>query len=101
MVTISYPGLRDFSQEEKDIIKKLSEDFAEKLDLTDSNGELKVNVKKYNSTGSTAKYAINLMFDSAKITKNVKQDDWELKRALHKTFENLKNALSKIDKQEH
>ncbi|MFH1455502.1 MAG: hypothetical protein ABIF40_00965 [archaeon] len=99
MVMISYIGIRDFASEEKDVIKKISEEFAEKFDLVDSNGTLKVEVKKYNSTGTVAKYAVNLMFDSVTVVQNVKQDDWELKRALRKTFENMSNALSKMDKQ--
>jgi len=99
MVLISYLGIRDFASEEKDVIKKISEEFAKKFDLVDSSGTLKVEVKKYNATGNVAKYAVNLMFDSATVIRNVKQDDWELKRALRKTFANMHNALAKIDKQ--
>ena len=89
---ISYKGLKKLTFDEVSIIQTLSQKYYNKFLRDFENPKLIVDIKKYDKEGNKAKYAISLRLEIPTIISS-KQADWDLRRALHESFENLENAI--------
>ncbi len=77
-------------------VKKIASNEAFKIQrLLKQEFELSVHIKDYSKEGKQQKYSVHLHVTSPKVNLTVQQEDWDLRTALRKTFENVKNTLSK------
>ncbi len=98
---INYVGIEKLKPLEIKRVHELSQRYFSKFkrDFKDSN--LTVTIKKYDSNGKS-KFSVHARLETPD-SHNIllaKQADWDLSRALHKTFRNLENAINHIFKRE-
>jgi hypothetical protein len=100
---IKYLGLKNLDSFEIAQLNSLTEKFYPKIERKVPDAILTVHVKTLNREGKKKTYDIKLKLSSRKIgVKSVHQPkaDWDLARALHKTFNNLANLVNSCIKPE-
>lgn len=93
---IQFVGVNDLTPDEQQIVKDISADGFEKLqrDLK-TIGTLVVHVKKYSETGDRHKFALHVRVNaSTHVIESCKSHDWDLARALHKAFDDVKHQIA-------
>jgi len=89
---ITYKGLKKLDSFDISKIQTLVERYFPKIERYFSNAALTVDVKKASKTGKRFRYTIILRVTAP--TKPVlfgEHTDWELQRAIHRAFDNIKN----------
>lgn len=88
---IQFVGLNDLEDVDKELVKKLTEQYYPKIKRSLHNlTSLKVHVKIYAKEGARHKYSINVQAIAP--TKNFQSDkasDWDLASSCHKAFKDL------------
>ncbi|MBI5871919.1 hypothetical protein HZB88_02435 [archaeon] len=92
---IEYIGLKAFTVIEADTIRSISENYFNKILREFNQGKILVNVKKFVKAGLRSKYSVHLRVDHPSLVLNATDSDWELARALHKCFTNMRNEVKK------
>lgn len=90
---ITYKGLKRLDSFDISKIQTLVERYFPKIERYFSNATLTVDVKKASKTGKRSRYTIFLKVAApTKVVLSAEHTDWELQRAIHRAFDNLKNA---------
>ena len=103
---IQFVGLKELDAMEIEKLQSLSEKHFSKIRRDFTNGRLVVNIKKGSSkAGDTsdkrARYEISLRLDAPALICTAGHSDWELERAIHRSFNALQNeAKHKFEKKE-
>ncbi len=95
MAVITYVGLKGLDSMEADTLKGLTEKEAEKIDFILPKANLKLHVKTINAEGNARIYKIKVNADSTKGSFEVDYEDWDLKRTIHKVFNELGGVIKK------
>ena len=83
----------ELSSVEQGITRQLAARLYSRVEHYAQDPLLIVEVKKQEKDGKVVKYAVHSRVRAPTIIASVRQADWDLARALHKTFENLLNEL--------
>ena len=78
-------GLKDFKDDEQETIKEFSLKYYEKISR-DLPGTLRIHAKKHDKAGERAKYSFHAKVQTPTSLINVRDDDWDLHKALHKVL---------------
>lgn len=90
---ITYKGLKRLDSFDISKIQTLAERYFPKIERHFSNAALTLDVKKADTEGRRARYTILLKVSApTKVVLSAEHTDWELQRAIHRAFDNLKNA---------
>ena len=87
-------GLEAFDVVERDRIITLSDEYYEKI-KRDVEGILVLHGKKHDKEGKQAKFSFHARLEAPNPVVEVKGDDWDLSKALHKVFRKVENAIQK------
>lgn len=85
-------GLNDFDNNEQDAIYEYTMKYYEKI-KRDLPGILKIHAKKHDKTGKRAKYSFHAKIQTSLNLINVRDDDWDLHKALHKVLRKVENKV--------
>lgn len=89
---IVYKGLKNLDSFEISKVQTLVERYFPKVQRHFSNASLIVDVKTADITGNRKRYTILLrVLAPNKTILSAKHTDWELQRAVHRAFDNIKN----------
>jgi ribosome-associated translation inhibitor RaiA len=87
-------GLKDFNDEERLQIEEYTKKYYEKIER-DLPGTLRIHAKKHNKAGERSKYSFHAKVQAPENLINVKDDDWELHKALHKVLRKVETKVKK------
>ena len=92
---IQFIGVNKLEPEEQDTVMTLSEEYYSKIKRQIKNRmSLVVHVKTYQRDGGKAKYALHIrLIAPTRIFESCKAHDWDLPRALHKSFKDLMSEI--------
>ena len=93
MSNIQYIGLKEFTEQEQEIIKSLALEYADKLERYISEFTLVINLKRHNLAGKRIKFSFHTRLDAPSFILTSKADDWDLARTLHKLFKKIENEI--------
>ena len=93
MSKIQYIGLKDFTEQEQELIKSLAIEYADKLERDIREFTLVINLKRHNLAGKRIKFSFHTRLDAPSFILTSKADDWDLARTLHKIFEKIENEI--------
>jgi|TARA_Y100000310_G_C20601814_1_gene773438 ribosome-associated translation inhibitor RaiA len=85
-------GLNEFDEKEKNDIVDLTKLYYRKIER-DLQGLLKIHAKKHDKAGKRAKYSFHAKIQTPISLINVKDDDWDLHKALHKVLKKVENQV--------
>ena len=89
---ITYKGLKKLDPFDISTIQTLVERYFPKIERHFSNASLTVDVKKAAKEGRRARYTILLRVTAPnKVILSAEHTDWELQRAIHRAFDNIKS----------
>ena len=93
---IQFVGLNDLTPEEQQAVKDMSIEGFDKLQRElKTLSTLVVHVKKYSETGERHKYSLDVRLNaSTHVIESCKSHDWDLVRALHKAFDDVKHQIA-------
>ncbi len=96
---IKFVGLNETHLEpyQKLAVEKIAGSEAAKLQrqLRNEVFSITLHIKEYSGDGRKHKYSIHCRLEYPGQIMTVSQDDWDIETALHKTFENARNAVKK------
>src|SRR3989344_8191778 len=95
---IRFVGLNDVGlmEYQKTIVQKIASNEAFKLQREiQDEFSMVVHLKEYSKGNRERKYSVSLRVDAPGQSITVSQYDWRVETALHKTFDNAKNALKR------
>jgi len=92
---IQFVGVSDLSAEEQEVIQRLTTENYEKIKRDVHNlTNMTVHVKCYAKEGNRKKYSLHVKVAvPTKEFNSSNADDWELARALHKAFNDIRNQI--------
>lgn len=89
---ITYKGLKNLDSFDISKIQTLASRYFPKIERHFSNARLIVDVKRASKTGKRSRYTIILrVYAPTKVVLFGEHTDWELQRAVHRAFDNIKN----------
>ncbi len=93
---IQFVGVKDLEPVDQAVVNKLSTEYYDKLKRMINNlASLKVHVKVSNEEGKKKKYHMHTqLIAPTKTFTSTKSEDWDLPRALHKTFQDLEHQVN-------
>ena len=95
---INFIGMRSLEPEEQYLVSKLSTDNYQKFKRVIKNvTNMTVHVKCYEKTGGKKKYSLHVRVSAPmkKVVESCKAHDFDLARALHKAFADIKTQLKR------
>lgn len=90
MDEINYRNLDRLDALEIATVQRISSREFEKIKRNFTDASLVVDIKKINKQGKRASYEVKARIDIPSVKLYAEHTDWELQRALHRTFDNLK-----------
>ena len=87
-------GLKEFNEDEQSDIEEFSLRYYEKI-KRDLPGLLMIHAKKHDKAGERCKYSFHAKVQAPENLINVKDDDWELHKALHKVLRKVEAKVKK------
>ena len=92
---IQYVGIHDLPIEEQDIINDIATKEFEKIKQELKNTiSLVIHVKCYNKQGTRNKYSLHIrVLAPTQIIESCKSHDWDLVRAIRKSFEDIHHQI--------
>lgn len=93
---IQFVGLKDLSDAEQEVVKKISFEYQDKIQRSmETPTSLVVTVKLHESgLNKRKKYSLRIHTLGARKTLETKHShDWDLARALHKAFKNMERVV--------
>lgn len=96
MVEVEYKDVSKLDFDERAVIQGVCEREFKKIKRSVANACLVVCVKKINAKGGKdrrATYEAVLKVDAPSVVLHAEHSDWELQRALHRAFDNLKKQV--------
>lgn len=100
---IQYIGVKDLSDDERGVVDKLTSEYFDKVKRAFNNiTKLVVHVKSYAGGGKRKKFSMHIRCLSPMgLIESCKTHDWDLPRALHKSFNDvigqIEHFLKKYD----
>jgi len=97
MVLIKFAGLKKLTSSEEETLQEISNSYAEKIERKLKNvSEITVHVKEYEKEGGKKKYSLRVRCSAPTkaIIDGCDSDDYDLARALHKSFEDIIQQIS-------
>ena len=94
-MVLSFIGLDSLDENEVNDLKTYSDRFYQKVSrtiTTNTDPLVILHVKKMKASGRRCKYSIHGKVESPKLLTSVEYSDWDLIRALSKTFEKIGSA---------
>ncbi len=93
---VQFVGLNELAPEEQQVVKDISIDGFDKLQRdVKTISKLVVHIKKYSETGERHKYSLHVRLNaSTQVIESCKAQDWDLVRALRKSFDDLKHQVA-------
>jgi hypothetical protein len=93
---VRFVGLNDLSSEEQVTVYQLTTENYEKIKRDLNNiTNLVVHIKSYDKTGHRKKYSLHVhCIAPTHVFESCNADDWELPRALHKAFEDIRHQIA-------
>lgn len=89
---IKYVDKKKLDDVEFSVFQNLVDEYAEKLDRKLPNtANLIIQIKKHEAEGSRNKYSFHARLESPNVLCSAEEDDWDLKKAVHKVMRNLTN----------
>jgi len=88
---ISYRGIKSLDEFESATVSTLVNRYTEKIGRLTHAKKLIMHIKKYDTTGTKSKYAINVKLESPSVFITAKAHDWDLRRTLHKVLKKIEN----------
>tara|TARA_Y100000294_G_scaffold110209_1_gene102210 strand:+ start:87 stop:524 length:438 start_codon:yes stop_codon:yes gene_type:complete len=97
MATIQYVGLNELTSSEKQLVKNLTEEYADKIDRSLPNmDQFIVHIKTQKATGGKRKFSIKSRASVGNKVFETKAFDWDLARTLHKVFKDMENHIKHV-----
>ncbi|GEM_PF-1016152 len=92
---LQFVGVKDLTIEEQELINDLSTKEFEKVKQSLKNTiSMIIHVKNHGKKGAKNKYALHIrVIAPTGIIESCKSHDWDLARALRKSFEDIKNQI--------
>ncbi len=92
---IQFVGVSDLPAEEQEVVQRLTTEHYEKIKRKLHNlTNMTVHVKCYQKEGNRKKYSMHVkVVAPTQIFDSSNADDWELPRALHKAFTDIKHQI--------
>lgn len=87
-------GLDDFDPVEEKRIIELASEYYDKVKRSKA-ALLVLHGKKHEHDGGKSKYSFHARLEGVGALVEVRDDDWDLSRALHRTLRKLENAVQK------
>ena len=100
MKLIKYKGLRRLNTLQIREVKRLTEQEFRKIKYDFKDCDIFVDVKKQEKAGNRFKFSFHIRVESPSIVLTAKQADWDIMKALHKAFDNLKSEVTHKFKRE-
>jgi len=100
MKLIKYKGLRRLNTLQIQEVKALTETEFKKIKYDFKDSDIFVDVKKQEKTGNRFKFSFHIRVESPSTILTAEQADWDVMKALHKTFDNLKTEVTHKFKKE-
>lgn len=93
--TIQFVGVSELSAEEQSTVNSITTEYFEKIKRELHNlTNMTVHVKSYQKEGAKKKYSLHVKIAApTKIFDSNKQDDWELAKALHMSFNSILHQI--------
>ncbi len=88
---ITYVGLKNLDSFEISKVQTVVDRCFPKIQRHFSNASLTVNIKIADATGTRKRYTISLRVSAPSVILSAEHTDWELQRAIHRTFDGLEN----------
>ncbi|MEK6937326.1 MAG: hypothetical protein AABW58_04615 [Nanoarchaeota archaeon] len=96
-MVLSFIGLDSLDENEVNDLKTYSDRFYQKVSrtiTTNTDPLVILHVKKMKASGRRCKYSIHGKVESPKLLTSVEYSDWDLIRALTKTFEKMESEIA-------
>lgn len=97
MERISYIGLKKLNAPEIEIVRSITSKEYSRILRSFKDANLIIEIKEHDAAGKAGKakkYSIHMKVESPNCILTAEQADWDIARALHKTFNNLKNEIN-------
>lgn len=93
---IQFVGVRDLEPMEQETVQRLTTENYQKIKRQLQNlTDMRVHVKTYKKEGDQKKYSIHILIAyPGKVIESCKSHDYELPRALHKAFNDIKEQIN-------
>lgn len=94
--TLQFVGMNELTIEEQEAVNEISTKEFEKVKRElKNNVSIVVHIKCYKKEGGKDKYSLHIrVLAPTKIIESCKSHDWDLTRALHKSFEDIHNQIA-------
>jgi len=95
--TIQFVGLNELDADEQEVVQRLSTEHYEKIKRSVKNiVSMIVHLKTYGGEGKKKKYAVHvrLHVPTRAVFESCKSHDWELPRAMHKSFDDIRHQIA-------
>ncbi len=92
---IQFIGLNELEDIEKDMVNRITTQYYQKIKRALKNIiSFVVHIKQHKKSGHVSKYSIHIRVKSPKrMFESAKDADFDLARALHKSFENIETEI--------
>lgn len=92
---IQLVGVNKLPAEEQAVVQEITTSEYEKVKRDMHNlTDLVVHVKTYEKDGGRKKYSLHVRVNAPSVMfESSRSDDWDLRRAMHKAFEDVKNQV--------
>ena len=92
---IQFIGVNELSEAEQNVVNNLSAEYYEKIKRSLKNlTSMAVHVKTHNDEGGQKRYELHIRAMSpSHVFESKKDSDWDLARALHKSFKNIEREI--------
>jgi len=93
MEKIKIKGDGLLNNDEKELLNKLLNEYASKIERELKKSSLELHIKVYDREGQRKKFSLNLRALSPAGVIEASDADWDFARTLHKTFNKLMNEI--------
>ena len=90
----------ELGSREQDVAKEITINAYPRVERYVNEPVIEVEIKKHEKDGGAVKFSIHVRVKAPDIVASVNQDDWDLARAMHMTFDNLFTYLEHKYKKE-
>lgn len=94
MEPIQITGIDDISEEDRDLVNKLANEYYVKIQRSLKNIiSIKLHIKQHSKTGKKHKSDIRVKVIAPTRIFEAQESDWDLARTLHRVFKNIEREL--------
>lgn len=94
MEPIQIIGIDEISEEERDIVNRLSNEYYSKISRSLKNDiSIKLHVKQHSKEGKRHKSDIRVKLNAPTRVFEAQESDWDLARTIHRVFNNIERQI--------